>query len=256
MLRHVLIFFVSAAPLGAWAAHPLVSDDTGTQGDRRLALELNAQAGRDRTAETLDEAAAAAAILSVGVGDAVDLVLGLPTAWTRTRAGGEILARGAGVTDATLELKWRFLELGGFSLALKPGVSLPTGDPLLGLGSGDVGYGASLIATQALGPVAVHLNAAWSHDDHAAIADRASHRHDAWRGSVAATARVAAGVQVVANVAVESPAARGATPWPAYALAGAICSVGPGVDLDAGVRFGLDAAAPDVAFLAGATWRL
>jgi hypothetical protein len=255
MLRTFRSFVAAATllPLPALAAHPLVSDDTGTQGDRRWTLELNGEAARDRAAGAIAESANAAATLSLGAGEAVDLVFGVPAAWSRSRDGGTVLDQGAGAADARMELKWRFLDGDGFSLAVKPGVSLPTGDAGRGFGAGSLGYGLTLIATRQLGPVALHLNGAWFHADHDSP-DGASSRHDAFHASLAAVAEVAQGLQLAGNLAVETPAERGGA-WPAYALVGAIYSLSDRVDLDLGVRGALNAAAPDLALLAGAAWR-
>lgn len=255
MLRTLLILIGTALlPHAALAAHPLVSDDTGTQGDRRHTLELNGEAGRDRSPGTVDEAATAAAVLSLGAGEAVDLVLSLPAAWSRSRAGDAVLEQRAGAGDARMELKWRFLELDGLSLAVKPAISLPTGDPARGLGSGSMGYGLTLIATRSLGPVSLHLNGAWFHADHAAAAGDPPPRHDALHASAAAVAEVAPGLQLVGNLAVETPAERGGR-WPAFALAGAVYGVTAELSLDLGVRVALNAPAPDLGLLAGAAWR-
>jgi hypothetical protein len=257
MLRTLRILAAATLlPIPALAAHPLVTDDTGTQGDRRLSLELNGEAARARADGALNEGAAVAAIVSMGAGDAVDLVIGVPAEWSRLRDEGGVLATQGGAADATLEAKWRFLERGGFSLAVKPGLSLPTGDSRAGLGAGSVGYGLALIATQTVGPLAFHVNGGISANDHTHAPDRSSTRHQTWYASAAAAAAVAAGLQVVANVGVESPGERGATAWPAFGLLGAIYAVGDALSLDLGVRTTLDRASPEVALLVGAAWRL
>jgi hypothetical protein len=256
MLRTLRIFIATALvfPLPSLAAHPLVTDDTGTQGDGHHALELNAELGRDRADGEVAEGGAAA-ILSMGAGDAVDLVIGVPASWSRVRVGGTVRDESAGANDATLELKWRFLEREGFSLAVKPGLSLPTGDPRRGLGAGSIGYGLALIATQAFGPVALHFNGAFAHNDHELATDRTSTRHQTWHASAAATAEVVTGLQLVANLGVQSPGERSATTWPAFALVGAVYSITDRIVLDLGVRTGLNAADTDLVVLAGAAYR-
>ncbi len=256
MLRTLLIVLGAAVPLATRAAHPLVTDDTGTQGARRTQLELTAELGQDRPdPSAVDVGAAAAAAIAFGLGDAIDLVIGLPVAWSRSRLGGDVVAEAAGTADGLLELKWRFLERGGFSAALKPGVTLPTGSASRGLGTGRPGYGLVLVASQVLGPVSVHVNGGWSHAEHALPAEHAASRGDAWHASVAAAAEVATGLQLVANLGVDSPAERGVTAWPAFALAGAIYALSDRLDLDAGVRAALNTADTDLMVLAGAAYR-
>jgi hypothetical protein len=248
-----------SAPLTTLAAHPLVTDDTGTQGDRRYQLELTAEHGRDESSvgglTAVDVGGEAAVAFAVGVGEPVDVVIGLPTAWSRSRVGGALVAEQVGLSDASLEVKWRFFEREGFSAAVKPGLTLPVGDPREGLGSGRPGYGLTLIASQEVGPVALHLNGGWSRADFLFPEDAAASRRDTYAASLAAAVEVAPGLQLVADLGVESPGERGATTWPAFALVGAAWSVTDRFDLDVGVRTALNAADTDLVVLGGAAWR-
>ncbi|HSN15810.1 MAG TPA: transporter [Anaeromyxobacteraceae bacterium] len=258
MLRTLRSLFAALGllPISTLAAHPLVTDDTGTQGARAVQLELTAEVLRDQPDPgALDVGGTAAATLSLGVSESVDVVLGVPAAWTRSSAGDGIVAEAAGAADASLDVKWRFLEAGGFSAAVKPGVSLPTGDPRRGLGAGSPGYGLALVGSQALGPVSLHLTGGWRRQDHLMPEDRSAHRHETWHASAAVAAAVTGRLQLVANVGTESPGERGATAWPAFALAGAIYSISRALDLDVGVRAALNGAGPDLVALAGAAYR-
>lgn len=257
MLRTLLIVLAAVVlPPTALAGHPLVTDDTGTQGARRTQLELTGEVGQDRPDPgAVDVGAAGGAAVAFGLADAVDLVLGLPVGWSRSRVAGELVGEAAGAADAALELKWRFFERAGFSAAVKPGLSLPTGSAREGLGTGRVGYGVTLVASQALGPVTLHVNGGWSHAEHALPEVHAASRADGWHASVAAAAAVAPRLQLVANLGVDSPAERGAAAWPAFALVGAVYSLSDRVDLDAGVRAALNAADTDLVVLAGAAYR-
>jgi hypothetical protein len=259
VLSTALLATALLPPALALAAHPLSTDDTGTQGDRGRQLELTAEHGRDASssggATSLDHAGQAGVTLALGIGDAVDLVVGLPTAWGRSRLDGALVSEQVGVADASAEVKWRFFTRGGFSAAVKPGLSLPTGDPRDGLGSGRPGYGLTLIATQEAGPVTLHANAGWSHADFVFPEDAATVHRDGWSASLAAASQVAGDLQLVAEVGAATPADRGATTWPAFALLGAVWSPLEQLDLDAGVRAGLNDAETDLTVLAGAAWR-
>ncbi|MDI6762198.1 MAG: transporter [Thermodesulfobacteriota bacterium] len=52
----------------------------------------------------------------------------------REKRDGEQAERG--LSDFSFGLKWRFYEIEGFSFALKPGITLPTGNEKKGLGTG------------------------------------------------------------------------------------------------------------------------
>lgn len=251
---------LATSPTFARGAHPLATDDTGTQGYRRFQLELTAEHGRNASTvadlRRVDLTGEAAVALSVGLGDSVDLVVGLPTAWGRSRLDGALVAEQAGLSDSAVEVKWRCFERGGLSAAVKPGITLPTGEPRDGLGTGRPGYGLTVIASLETGPIALHANGGWSRTDFALSEDAAASRRDRWSASLAAVAEVAPRLRLVTDLGVASPAERGASPWPAFAIAGAVWSPREAFDLDVGVRVGLDEAETDATILAGAAWRL
>ena len=256
MLRTLRTIALGLLPSAALAGHPLATDDAATQGEGRSQLELTAARGWDRPAPaSVDDSAQAAASLARGLDDRVDLVIGVPTAWGRSRVDGAVVASSAGVADAGVALKWRVLEAGGFRAAVKPALTFPIGDARRGLGTGRPGYGLTLIASQAAGPVTVHANAGYAWADFARPEDAAGTRHGTWTVSLAAAAQVAPALQLVADVGTASPAARGAGAWPAYGILGAVWTAGASLDLDVGVRGGLNDAETDFAFLAGAAWR-
>jgi len=239
------------APRHALAAHPLITDDTGTQGDRgRFQLELNGELSSHRRAlggvEVKESARELAAIVSMGVLEEVDLVVGVPWASSDVRENGALVAADTGLGDTSVEVKWRFLEVEGFSLAVKPG---------LAFGGGNYALGATLIATQALGPFTVHANGSFTRNEFKLKEDRDASRGDIWHGSLAAVLEVMQGLQAVANAGVETNGDRSSNVWPAFALAGAIYSVTDRLALDLGVKFGLNEAEPDLTGLAGMALR-
>lgn len=120
----------------AHGAHPLNTEDTGTQGEGRWQLELNGERNRDRVGDDTVRGGQAAAVLSYGLAEALELQAGLP--WLDT--GPE-----RGVSDAIAAVKWRFLENGAWSLGLRAGFTAPTGDEAKGLGNGRATWAALLI---------------------------------------------------------------------------------------------------------------
>jgi hypothetical protein len=254
-LRRAAVLAALLAAQGALAAHPLVTDDAGTLGRGNRQLELTAEMARNRETsggvavrETGGEVAVA---LGLGLHDRVDLVVGAPSGWSRVREDGVTVSSDSGIGDVGVELKVRLLEVAGFSLALKPGLTLPTGDEGRGLGTGAVSYAATMIFSRELGPVSLHVNGAYARDAYGLEEDRLANRRDRWHGSIAATAGVMGGLQAVANVGVETNADRASHTHPAFALAGAIYSVTENLDVDVGVKAGLNRAEPDLAVLAG-----
>lgn len=232
------LFFALAAASGAHAAHPLITDDTGTIGKGRWQLELFGEEGEARgTRARLDEQDA---VLSHGLGDALDLQLGVP--WVRERAGG--------MGDATLDLKWRFLERGRLSLGLKPGLLLPTGDERKGLGAGRTGWKSLLIMTWEDGPVVFHANAGYLRHRNT-LGERSSLTQ--FSGAVAVQA--APEVKVIVDLSRNTNPDAAATQSARYLMFGAIWSVSKDFELDIGFKVGGGSAALDQALLLGATVR-
>ena len=212
-------------------------------------MELASEVGSHRqwqgSAELKESTGEVAAVLSLGLLESVDLVLGAPFAWSRASQGGAVVSDEKGFGEATVELKWRFFEHEGFSLAVKPGLTF----------GGDVSFGAAFIATQVVGPFSFHANGAYTRNEFKLRADREANRSDIWHGSIAAAAEVLNGLQAVANVGVETNSDRGSGTWPAFALGGVIYALTEKLDVDLGVKAGLNSAEPELTAMAGMAWR-
>jgi hypothetical protein len=241
------------------AAHPLATDDTTTQGQGRFQVELTGEVGRDREATGGVEVRAAGAeiavVLTAGVLDRLDVAVGVRSLWIRVDQQGAPVSDELGLGDLGLEAKWRVLQIGGFALALKPGLALPTGDARRKLGTGRVGYLATLAADQALGTVTLHANVGYARTDYSLAEDRAANRRDGVLVSVAATAQVAGALQLAGEVGARRNPARGERTWPVFALGGAVYTMGEDLDLSLGVRVGVTRPEIDLAALAGVTIR-
>lgn len=190
---HFSLFTVSHA------AHPLVTDDTGTQGKGKFQIEVNSEFTFDKeTADgvtTKETGGEVATILSYGITDNTDVVLGLPYQWFKVREDGDVVKKEDGISDMSLEMKWRFYEHEGLSLALKPGITLPTGDEDKGLGTGRMTYGMFFITTKEIEPWAFHINLGYTRNE-----NKADERKDIWHASLAGELEVVKDIKVVANV--------------------------------------------------------
>ncbi|UWX57161.1 transporter [Chlorobaculum sp. MV4-Y] len=244
-----------------FAAMPLETDDTGTQGAGKFQIEAGMEYARDRESadgvSMREKGWELATTLSYGLSDTIDLVAGVPLSWSKVWENGVAVADENGIGDLSLQLKWRFFESADqrTSLALKPGISLPTGDEAKGLGNGRVCGDVTLIATHTLEHGALHLNLGYEYNDYAIDEDRAVNRKSVWRASLAGEVEVAERLMAVADIGVETNEERDADNHPAYLLGGLIYSVSKDVDLDFGVRGGLNDAETDTAWLAGITMR-
>jgi hypothetical protein len=121
----------------AHGAHPLLTEDTGTQGKGGWQLEVNGERQRDPQPDGTPvlRAIQSGTTLSYGVTDTVDFKVDLP------------YVRHQGALDVAAGFKWRFYEEGPLSFGTLFGILLPTGDEQKGLGTGRYNAGASGIAS-------------------------------------------------------------------------------------------------------------
>ena len=78
-------------PAVTWAAHPLLTDDSGTQGKGRFQLEVNGQYDHDQEAGAKATGGQARATLSFGIVESADLILGLAYVWGKVEEDGTII---------------------------------------------------------------------------------------------------------------------------------------------------------------------
>ncbi|MBM4315622.1 MAG: transporter [Deltaproteobacteria bacterium] len=233
-----------------WGAHPLITDDAGTQGRGNWQVEVSGQYDSDR--ETRNGASRestgiqVATTLSYGMAEKADLVLGLPYRWGKVKEDGVTRYDEKGISDATVEVKWRFFERDGLSFALKPGVRIPTGDDEKGLGAGRIGYHASLIASKEAAPWAFHMNVGYIGNE-----NKADEEKHLWQASLAATYEAFKGLKIAGNIGIERNRDKAAGKDPVFALGGFIYSLSERVDIDVGVKYGLTAPETDRSFMAG-----
>ncbi len=246
-------FLLITAP--AFAGHPLVTDDTATQGRGNIQVELGMSCfyDKDKADEwtTVKEEGGEAAIgLTVGVLDTVDAVFGLPYAWYSVKENDVHVGREDGLSDMTFDVKWRFFEKRGWSLAVKPGISIPTGDEDRGLGSGGAGLRVFLIATKEIDPVTIHANVGYTLQE-----NTVDERKDIWHASLAAEVKVIRNLKLLANVGVARNPVYRSDNHPIFFLGGAAYDLSDKITLDAGVKYGLTATETDWTGLAGLTVR-
>ncbi len=245
------VLFVASV---AWGSHPLVTDDAETQGKGKFQVEVNGQYGFDK--ETLNGVTAEATgtevmtILSYGLTDTTDLILSLPYQWGRVKEGGLTVYDEKGISDTTLEVKWRFFEEDGLMLALKPGLLFPTGNEQKGLGAGKVGYQAFLIGTKMADPWEFHANVGYI-----GYENKVDQEKNIWHASLAAEYELFKNLELVANIGIERNRYKEGSGHPAFLLGGVEYEVAENFSLGFGVKYGLTAAEIDWSLLAGMAFR-
>jgi hypothetical protein len=189
------------------------------------------------------------AALTYGIIDPLDIVLGLPyQAWRSENSGSE--EEGNGIGDMAIEAKWRFYEKEDLSLALKPGLTIPTGNEDKGLGAGRPTYYVLLIATKMMGPWEFDMNVGYLYNN-----NTAGERKNIWSASVDAQVEVVENLKIALDVGVATnPDSASDTP-PVYILGGLIWSLRENLDIGLGIKGGLTRPETDISVRGGITWR-
>jgi hypothetical protein len=241
-----VLFALALAPGLSFAAHPLQSDDTGTQGTRGIQFEINTDRLRTRDAGSVIRSNIANATLTYGLADEVDIAFNLP--YQSLRVGTLPAERGAG--DVGIEVKWRLYDQEGFSIGIKPQLMLATGNESRGLGNGKTGYGATLLAALDTEQAVFLANAGYTRNNNLAGA-----RQNLWNLSVAALWKYTEATRLVLDVGSSRNADARERRNPAFVIAGIIYSPREDIDLDAGIRRGLNSVDSTRAIGAGLTLR-
>jgi hypothetical protein len=243
----------------SYAAHPLITDDTGTQGKGKFQIEINGEFTANKETEddvtTKETSGEVASIVSYGPVDNADIVLGIPYQWAETKEDGDVTSDEHGTGDMSIEVKWRFYEKDGLSFALKPGITLPTGDEDKGLGTGKASYGLMLITTEETGAWAFNLNLGYMHNEYKLEEDEDANRKGIWHSSLSSQVEVMKDLTAVANIGVERNPDKESNMHPAFVLGGLIYSIAENLDIDMGIKTALNKPETDLTFLAGMAMR-
>jgi hypothetical protein len=238
-----LLMFVASSP-DAHAAHPLISEDTGTQGRGRFELELGTSTARDGNGRAFEFDPQ----LSYGVLENFDAIV-LPSWFRLSGDTVDESGRRRGFGDTALDFKWRFAEFERVSLGTRAGVDLPTASNGID-GYDTVGYHALLIVSADLSPLFLTGDVGYL-----LVPGKAGVRRNQYRVTAAAVYSVHERVRLFINPAVESNPDADRGTWPAVLLVGVIATATSWLDVDAGWQTRLNRAAPRQVIYVGVTLR-
>jgi hypothetical protein len=256
----MIIVLLLCNPDISFGGHPLITDDSGTLGKKVFQAEINSEASYDKETEdnitTKETAYEISTIMTYGISDNIDFVLGVPYQWIYLKEDGDEITDVDGISDISLELKWRFFEIDALGFALKPGIALPSGDEEDGLGSGEVSYSLTFIATREIDHSAIHFNAAYMRNEYKLEEDEDTNRKDIWHVSIAAESEITDNLVAVVNAGIERNSDKTSNTHPSFILCGVVYSVSESLDIDFGIKAGLNSPETDYALLAGVVLKL
>jgi Putative MetA-pathway of phenol degradation len=242
----VMLFLAGPWSLAARGAHPLLTEDTGTQGAGHAQLELTHDLSYTKDESTNTREQRINAVLSIGLADNLDVIATLP----HERLTDRLAATDAtvkGFSDMEIAAKWRFYDEGPLSFALRPGLGLPTGDDDEGLSTGHASPSLFAVMTYADDPWAFHVHLGYTRHIH----DGSDERNHIYHASVAAEYRLGESLRLVGDASFESNTARAGHPNVGSMVLGLVYSITRNLDFDLGYRRGLTHPAADSAWLTG-----
>jgi hypothetical protein len=226
----------------AFAAHPLLTEDTATQGVGNAELEHGLSWMRDGDEHVF----AFQPQLSIGLQPTLDLLL--QPSWVIDRSTGTPATRGFG--DTVLDAKWRFYGFAPLSLAVRAGFQLPTSQGGLGLPHGRTSEHALLVATVDAVPWTLHANLGMTRNP--ALPGL---RRNVGHASAAALWSLDERWILTLDAGFDSNPDPARSSWPGVVLGGVIFTVRPGFDIDVGWQTSLRQSASTRQWLLGLTYR-
>ena len=226
----------------AFAAHPLQTEDTGTQGAGNLELENGLSWMRSSGSSLFVYQPQ----LSMGLAPTIDLIV--QPSWLIAHDGGSSATRGWG--DSNVDLKWRFFGAAPLSFAVRAGATLATAQHGAGLQHGTVATHLLLATTLDAQPFTAHANLGLTHNPRSA-----GQRREVPRASAAFMWAVNERLILTLDAGAEANADSSRGNWGKTALAGAIYTITPSLDMDIGYQSSIHGDAPVRQWLAGITWR-
>ena len=226
----------------AFAAHPLQTEDTGTQGAGNVEIENGFASARfDSTTLTTYQPQ-----VSVGLAPTVDAIVQPSLAWLQAPSRRAV----SGAGDTNVDGKWRFRGSDPWSLAIRAGVQAPTSQKGLGLPPGRWAEHALLVATWDDAPTTVHANVGVTH-----LPRAAGTRETVGHLSAALMQALDERLILTVDGELDQDPDPHRHAWPGSVLAGAIWTARPGLDLDVGWQRSVDARPVNRQWMAGLTYR-
>jgi hypothetical protein len=230
LLRILVVLLCALAPLSGHAAHPLITEDTGTQGQGHFQLELTSEHATLRESGTNQLSALTTTAFSYGAVNNADVILTLPY----LRLGHTVTndtPGASGLADIGLDVKWRFYEKDKLSFALKPGITIPTGDDTRNLGTGRYTWSAYLTASYETAPWTWLLHLGHVHHN-----NTFSERVDIWHASAAVVRHLGDSLKFILDTGIDTNTNHDAKSDPLFLITGFIYSPRQNFDLDVGYK--------------------
>lgn len=249
------MMMVAAAP--AFSILPLITDDTGTQRPNKTThqVEFSYDRLRDKDAGVTAKAGVPGFTYTYGISDPLDVFIGTTYSRITIDEPATGSTRTHGIGDTSVGLKWRFYEKNDFSVAIKPQITFSTGDENKGLGTGRTSGAVALLLAYEANPVTLLTNVGYTRNNYKLTTDQNALRSNLLSVSAAALFQVHGKAKIFADIGFITNADRTSNTSPTYIMFGLIYSPNKDIDLDVGLKLGINKPEVDRTWSIGATFR-
>ncbi len=249
----IMIFLMLMVfPSIIYAARPFVTDDTGTVGKNSIQIETGLESSSKKSnvdgAWVKEEDIEVSTVITHGIKDNLDLVLGVPYVRKKTKENGVTIFSKEKLSDITIEAKWRFFEKDGLGIAIKPGISVPSGDYKQGFGTGRTTYKAQFIASKEIAPFTLNFNGGYQRNE-----NKTDERRNLFSSSFNLNVEVLKELIIGGEIGIASSCDPETKTGPAFFALGANYNMGRYLTIDGGLKLGLNKYEIDHSFILGFT---
>jgi hypothetical protein len=186
--------------------------------------------------------------LTFGLANKVDAFVYVPFKMAKPDGGSSE----NGLADITVGAKWNFYKAGTAELAIKPMVTIPTGDEKKGadFGAGKAAFGGLFaVSAEVSKEVNVHANVMVMHQ-----LVKVGDAYNVLGLSAAGAFDASKELKVVGEIAASKADVSGAK-WLTKFTAGAVYALKENIDIDGGLSYGIQDKNKDLGILAGVTFK-
>ena len=244
-----LFLFFMVFPFVCFAQLPLITDNTGTQEKGNGQVEISNGVGFHNEHRCIENSSEILAVFTYGLFDNTDIVISYPFLFSRTQNDTSVSIV-SGFSDINVEIKYRFIKYEKISLAIKPGISFPSGNYNEGLGSGKLSASFFLIATSEFPSMFINGNLGYLRNN-----NKCGDALNIWHASVDIDSKLSNDLRFVINSGIEKNPDISKNLNSVFGLVGLYYNLGEKCEISIGYKHGFTKAETDHAFIYGLTLR-
>lgn len=248
--QSVLLFLLLIISTFACLAQlPLITDNTGTQGRGNGQIEFSNGVGFHNEHRCIENSSEFSPVFTFGIFDNTDFIVGYPFLNSRVQDDTS-LSIVSGFSDFNMEIKYRLLQNKVISLAIKPGISFPTGNYIEGLGSGRFSESLFFIITAEFSSMYINGNLGYLRNE-----NRCGDAINIWHASVDADFSLSNEFHFVLNSGIEKNPNLTVKTNPVFGLAGFYYFINDNCEISLGYKYGITKTETNHEFIYGLTLR-